>query len=131
MSAFVHLSAYLPHLRRFAGDRAVNGGVSPSAPDKPQSPERYFAALDVRSRLRIIQEQLSFLQGWQPHFIRHALMVSVNIDGIALQALQRHAELQRQITAMPYLRFELVEHAGMALGCPLQQNYGCGAVVAG
>ncbi|AHY09738.1 c-di-GMP phosphodiesterase [Serratia plymuthica] len=96
----------------------------PSAPDKPQSPERYFAALDVSSRLRIIQEQLSFLQGWQPHLLRHALMVSVNIDGIALQALQRHAELQRQITAMPYLRFELVEHAGMALSCPLQQITG-------
>lgn len=51
-------------------------------------------------------------------------MVSVNIDGIALQALQRHSELQRQIAEMPYLRFELVEHAETASNHPLQQIVG-------
>ena len=96
----------------------------PDAPDKPLSPEHYFAALDVRKRLQIIQEQLTLLQHWQPLLTRHALMVSVNIDGIALQALQRHDVLQRQIASMPYLRFELVEHAGMALNGPLQQIAG-------
>ncbi|CAI2532705.1 cyclic-guanylate-specific phosphodiesterase [Serratia liquefaciens] len=96
----------------------------PAAPDKPLSPEHYFAALDVRKRLQIIQEQLTLLQHWQPLLTRHALMVSVNIDGIALQALQRHDVLQRQIASMPYLRFELVEHAGMALSGPLQQIAG-------
>ena len=51
-------------------------------------------------------------------------MVSVNIDGIALQALQRHSELQRQIAEMPHLRFELVEHAETASNHPLQQIVG-------
>jgi EAL domain-containing protein (putative c-di-GMP-specific phosphodiesterase class I) len=96
----------------------------PDAPEKPLSPEHYFAALDVRKRLQIIQEQLELLQYWQPLLTRHGLMVSVNIDGIALQALQQHGALQRQIAAMPYLRFELVEHAGMALNSPLQQIAG-------
>ncbi|CAI1183169.1 Cyclic di-GMP phosphodiesterase YhjH [Serratia ficaria] len=96
----------------------------PASPDQPQSPERYFSALGVRQRLRIIQEQLALLQRWQALFSRHALMVSVNIDGVALQALQHHRALQRQIAAMPYLRFELVEHAERALSGPLQQIAG-------
>lgn len=57
----------------------------PNEPGKRQSPEQYFASLGVAQRLRVIQEQL------------------------ALQALQRHDALQRQIAEMPYLRFELVE----------------------
>lgn len=96
----------------------------PATPDQPRSPERYFAALNVRTRLKIIQEQLSLLQRWQPLLIRHALIVSVNIDGIALQALQQHDALQRQIAAMPYLRFELVEHTGVALSDPVQNTAG-------
>lgn len=72
----------------------------------------------------MIQEQLALLQRWQALFIRHAVMVSVNIDGMALQALQRHSELQRQIAEMPYLRFELVEHAETASNRPLQQIVG-------
>ncbi|MBX9330330.1 cyclic-guanylate-specific phosphodiesterase, partial [Serratia marcescens] len=96
----------------------------PNEPDKRQSPEQYFASLGVAQRLRVIQEQLALLQRWQALFIRHAVMVSVNIDGIALQALQRHSELQRQIAEMPYLRFELVEHAETASNHPLQQIVG-------
>lgn len=74
----------------------------PNEPDKRQSPEQYFASLGVAQRLRVIQEQLALLQRWQALFIRHAVMVSVNIDGMALQALQRHDALQRQIAEMPY-----------------------------
>lgn len=101
----------------------------PNEPDKRQSPEHYFSSLGVAQRLQVIQEQLALLQRWQALFIRHAVMVSVNIDGIALQALQRHSALQRQIAEMPYLRFELVEHAETASNRPLQQIVaasGCG-----
>ncbi|MGQ6476088.1 cyclic-guanylate-specific phosphodiesterase [Serratia sp. IR-2025] len=96
----------------------------PNEPDKRQSPEHYFSSLGVAQRLQVIQEQLALLQRWQELFIRHAVMVSVNIDGIALQALQRHSALQRQIAEMPYLRFELVEHAETASNRPLQQIVG-------
>ncbi|MFV8906109.1 cyclic-guanylate-specific phosphodiesterase [Serratia fonticola] len=92
----------------------------PAAPSKPVSPEDYFAALGLRQRLAVLQEQLNLLQQWQAMFIHHALMVSINIDGKALQALQRHPAMQRQISVMPYLRFELVEQADRALNGPLQ-----------
>lgn len=96
----------------------------PTAPGKALSPEHYFAALGLRQRLAIIQEQLNLLQQWQAMFIRHALMVSINIDGKALQALQRHPAMQRQISTMPFLRFELVEHADHAINGPLQHIQG-------
>lgn len=96
----------------------------PAAPGKSVSPEHYFAALGLRQRLAVIQEQLNLLQQWQGLFTRHALMVSINIDGKALQALQRHTAMQRQISIMPYLRFELVEQADRAMNGPLQQISG-------
>ncbi len=104
----------------------------PASPGKPVSPEHYFAALGLRQRLAVIQEQLDLLQQWQPLFTRHALMVSINIDGKALQALQLHPAMQRQISVMPYLRFELVEQADRALNGPLQHIPGrsaCGWMI--
>lgn len=96
----------------------------PAAPGKPVSAEHYFAALGLRQRLAVIQEQLNLLQQWQAMFTRHALMVSINIDGKALQALQRHPVMQRQISIMPYLRFELVEQPDQAMNGPLQHISG-------
>lgn len=93
----------------------------PATPGTPLSPEHYFAALGLRQRLAIIKEQLNFLQQWQGMFTRHGVMVSINIDGKALQALQKHPAMQRQISIMPYLRFELVEQVDHAINAPLRQ----------
>ncbi len=82
----------------------------PSAPGQKQSPERYFAALDISQRLYVIQEQLELLSRWEHFFAESGCVASVNIDGPALLAIQHHAPLRALIARLPWIRFELVEH---------------------
>lgn len=93
----------------------------PEAPDKPLSPERYFAAINVTKRLQVIQEQLELLQTWQTLLQRNSLLASINIDGQSLEAIQQDQRIKDLIASMPFLRFELVEQAEMALTTPLGQ----------
>ncbi|MCG8157107.1 cyclic-guanylate-specific phosphodiesterase [Brenneria goodwinii] len=85
---------------------------SPTLPQKPISPEKYFANINVEERLRIIVEQLQLLSHWSLRFIRDDLLASVNIDGMTLLALQKSHEAKRLISSMPWIRFEMVENQG-------------------
>ncbi|MCL6408427.1 cyclic-guanylate-specific phosphodiesterase, partial [Dickeya dadantii] len=57
---------------------------SPTLPQKFISPEKYFANIDVETRLLIIVEQLQLLSQWNFRFTRDGLFASVNIDGMTL-----------------------------------------------
>ncbi|MCA6961708.1 cyclic-guanylate-specific phosphodiesterase [Pectobacterium odoriferum] len=85
---------------------------SPTLPQKFISPEKYFANIDVETRLLIIVEQLQLLSQWNFRFTRDDLFASVNIDGMTLLALQNNLEAKRLIAAMPWIRFEMVENQG-------------------
>lgn len=82
----------------------------PSAAGKRLSPETYFAALEVAQRLQIINEQLELLSGWEAKFTAVGIVVSVNIDGPTLLALQHDSAVRELIARCPFVRFELVEH---------------------
>lgn len=73
-------------------------------------PDRYFASISTRSRLIVIEEQLRQLAGWQPMFIRHGILASVNVDGPTLIAMKHHQPILALIEELPWVRFELVEH---------------------
>jgi EAL domain-containing protein (putative c-di-GMP-specific phosphodiesterase class I) len=93
----------------------------PKQPTEYLSPERYFVAITISKRLEIVREQLDLLQHWAPVFAKYHLMASVNVDGQVLEAIQTEKGLTQQIAQMPYLRFELVEHAENALNIPLSK----------
>lgn len=61
------------------------------------------------------------MQRWQRLFIDNGLLASINVDGQVLEMLQSESSLRAQISAMPYVRFELVESAENALSIPLSQ----------
>lgn len=82
----------------------------PSAPGQRISPESYFAALSVHQRLLIVQEQLELLITWEQKFIADQLLVSINVDGPTLLAVQHHPVIRQLIARCPWLRVELVEH---------------------
>ncbi|QKJ85138.1 C-di-GMP phosphodiesterase [Paramixta manurensis] len=83
----------------------------PSAPMRRLSPEAYFTALDISWRLQIINEQLTLLSGLAPFFRQRDVMASVNIDGPTLLAIRRHPAIGALVASLPWVRFELVEHA--------------------
>ncbi|MEH0834387.1 cyclic-guanylate-specific phosphodiesterase [Pectobacterium cacticida] len=109
---------------------------SPTAPPTLISPEKYFANIDVETRLSIIVEQLQLLSKWQCRFVRDDLLASLNIDGKTLLALQDCLEAKRLIATMPWVRFEIVENLGglskeVLTGLPEAQilwldDFGCG-----
>ncbi|TCV01270.1 EAL domain-containing protein (putative c-di-GMP-specific phosphodiesterase class I) [Samsonia erythrinae] len=85
---------------------------SPTLPQQFISPEKYFANIDVETRLLIIIEQLQLLSHWHYRFTRDELFASINIDGMTLLALQNNLEAKRLIASMPWIRFEMVENQG-------------------
>ncbi|MGM3175909.1 cyclic-guanylate-specific phosphodiesterase [Dickeya lacustris] len=94
---------------RLMGIELLTAVFHPSAPQKFLSPEIYFTHLNVDERLDIVIEQLKLLRQWDERFVRDGLRASVNIDGVALLALQENREAKRLLAGMPWLRFELVE----------------------
>lgn len=85
----------------------------PAAPEKPLSPEAWFAGLDVEQRLDVVHEQLDLLTQWTSFFGRHEVMASVNIDGPSLLAIQHRPAMRSLIARLPWLRFELTEHQAL------------------
>lgn len=74
------------------------------------SPDRYFASISTRSRLRVVEEQLSLLEEWQSTFIEHGILASVNVDGPTLMAMKYYPPILALIDKLPWVRFELLEH---------------------
>ena len=106
---------------KLLGIELLTGIFHPASPHKFISPEDYFVAIAVGKRLQIVQEQLDLLQRWQHLFIENELLASINVDGQVLEMLQSDSALRAQISAMPYVRFDLVESAENALSIPLSQ----------
>ncbi|CNH30758.1 EAL domain-containing protein [Yersinia aldovae] len=90
----------------------------PSSPDTRLSPEDYFNAISIRARLDVVLEQLKMVKQWHQIFVHHSVLVSINIDGQALMAMQDDIEAKRLIDAMPYIRFELLEHVDTSSDTP-------------
>lgn len=82
----------------------------PDTPEQRISPESYFAALAVPQRLQIVQEQLEFLLRWEDKFLAGQLVVSINLDGPTLLAIEHSSTVRQLIARCSWLRFELVEH---------------------
>lgn len=55
---------------------------------------------------------------WHAIFVHHSVLVSINIDGQALMAMQDDLQAKVLIDAMPYIRFELLEHVDTSLDTP-------------
>lgn len=85
----------------------------PSNPDLRIPPDRYFAAVAVRQRLDVLEEQLTLLAGKQSFFVQNDILASVNVDGPTLIALRQNTALLKLIETLPWLRFELVEHVSL------------------
>ncbi|TDX15945.1 EAL domain-containing protein (putative c-di-GMP-specific phosphodiesterase class I) [Buttiauxella sp. BIGb0552] len=82
-------------------------------PDEPEiriPPDRYFTSVSYRTRLMVIEEQLSLLAEWESVFLGYKILASVNVDGPTLMAMKQHQPILALINKMPWVRFELVEH---------------------
>ncbi|HFF1619081.1 TPA: cyclic-guanylate-specific phosphodiesterase [Yersinia enterocolitica] len=90
----------------------------PSSPDTRLNPEDYFSAISIRARLDVVLEQLKMVKQWHAIFVHHSVLVSINIDGQALMAMQDDQQAKVLIDAMPYIRFELLEHVDTSLDTP-------------
>lgn len=90
----------------------------PSAPETRLSPEDYFSAISTGARLDVVLEQLNMVKQWHQIFVHHSVLVSINIDGQVLVAMQEDHAAKRLIDAMPYIRFELLEHVDTSLDTP-------------
>ncbi|CNI12596.1 cyclic-guanylate-specific phosphodiesterase [Yersinia ruckeri] len=108
----------------------------PSSPETRLSPEDYFSAISIRARLNVVLEQLELVRQWHGLFTHRSMLVSINIDGQALMAMQNDPDARQLIESMPYVRFELVEHMDTACNTPFSQiaeadrlwldDFGCG-----
>lgn len=58
------------------------------------------------------------IKQWHAIFVHHSVLVSINIDGQALMAMQDDLQAKRLIDAMPYIRFELLEHVDTSFNTP-------------
>lgn len=90
----------------------------PSAPETRLSPEDYFSTISTGARLDVVLEQLNMVKQWHQIFVHHSVLVSINIDGQVLVAMQEDHAAKRLIDAMPYIRFELLEHVDTSLDTP-------------
>ena len=72
---------------KLLGIELLTGVFHPANPHKFISPEEYFVAIAVATRLQIVQEQLDLLQLWQHLFIHHELMDSIHVDAQVLQLM--------------------------------------------
>ena len=85
-------------------------------PDQPEiriPPDRYFTSVSYRTRLMVIEEQLSLLAEWESIFLGYKILASVNVDGPTLMAMKQHQPILTLINKMPWVRFELVEHMAL------------------
>lgn len=82
----------------------------PANPQQRIAPDRYFAAIPVRLRLSVIEEQLRMLQQREHFFLRHEVLASVNVDGPTLIAMRERSDILQLVNQLPWVRFELVEH---------------------
>lgn len=92
----------------------------PDNPDCRLSPEDYFEQISQVLREDVVLEQLRLIQHWHSFIQQRDLLVSVNVDGQTLQSIQLLPEARKLLESMPYLRFEMVEHAYAALTIPIQ-----------
>lgn len=92
----------------------------PENPDCRLSPEDYFEHISESLRQDVVLEQLRLIHQWHSFIQQSDLLVSVNVDGQTLQSLQQLPEARELLERMPYLRFEMVEHAYAALTMPIQ-----------
>ncbi|EOV9625453.1 cyclic-guanylate-specific phosphodiesterase [Cronobacter sakazakii] len=85
----------------------------PSDPSRRIAPDRYFAGLPVRYRVDVIEEQLQVLSSRAPFFTENNILASVNVDGPTLMAMRDMPKIRALTEALPWVRFELVEHISL------------------